>query len=92
MLLCDRISNRAIAFFVQNLRDSGFFRLTRNVASNIILSLRPDVSVNGLPSSSNSAVTNYEVLLDLEHTGSLDFSLDQVVDQVALHLEKGAVE
>lgn len=77
---------------LQKLKEAGMLQLTRNVASNVCLGLRSKVSAEALPLPSSHSVRSYEILLELDRTDGLKFSLEDVVTQLVEHFKKGAVE
>lgn len=78
--------------YFQLLKDQGVLHFPINVASNIIMSLRPSASSDGPPRVGPTAITNYETLIELGQSDMLDFSLEEVVKQLVTHFLQGAVE
>lgn len=80
------------SFDQQTLQEHDLIHLSRNVASNIVLALRPNVAADDLPASSSSAILNYEVLLEMDRTSGLKFNLEGVVTAIVQHFKHGSVE
>lgn len=90
--MCLLVGPHLTSDFVQTLQTAGVLQVSRTLASNIIYELRRIKESTSLDDSQPSIASCYELLLELHRAGSLAFSLEEVVREMACYSTEGSVE